>query len=191
MRDVIITSSRLYNCMIIQIHYITHVGGKWEGEGRGGGSIKFTPPLILQNAVGWLFAIAFLSVSMWVSVFVYVCLCMCERVCVCVCVCVWAWMCMCVVKLHYLMIVPQKLSSCFNYFYSHIHTHVNDDVGMNIAKRRLNSAVTVDCEAFLCAKSSAWRAVEMCWEKLVVMSFMKMTKKLGEITSPCGTPSLS
>ena len=50
--------------------------------------------------------------------------------------------------------------------------------------------VAVDSEAFHIVKSSAWRDLKTCREKLVVMSFMKATKRVGEINPPCGTPSL-
>ena len=40
----------------------------------------------------------------------------------------------------------------------------------------LKIAVTVDSEAFNTAKSSTWRALEMCTEGFVVLSLMKMTK---------------
>ena len=39
--------------------------------------------------------------------------------------------------------------------------------------------VAVDSEAFHVAKSSVWRAQEMCGERLVLMSFMKTTKRGG------------
>ena len=45
----------------------------------------------------------------------------------------------------------------------------------------LTEAAEVDSEAFHIAKSSAWRALEMCRERLVVMSFMKTTKRVGKL----------
>ena len=55
----------------------------------------------------------------------------------------------------------------------------------------LTVPVAVDSEACHNAQSLVWRALEMCWERLVALSLMKTTKRVGEITPPCGTPSLA